>query len=109
MASLTAVRGKLARRGLATRNEWSISGLEGLSGFAGKCAHRFASGFVSEFMLGDGFSDAAQAFDDADVKRATGTSRAAYDAQVKELIEASAGDAGEKKGKPWWKEVEDSS
>ena len=107
VASLTAFLGKLGPfGGLATENEWSISGLEGLSGFAGKYTHRFASGFVSEFMLGDGFSDAAQAFDDADVKRATGTSRAAYDAQVKELIEASAGDAGEKKGKPWWKEVE---
>jgi anaerobic selenocysteine-containing dehydrogenase len=107
VASLTAFLGKLGPfGGLATENEWSISGLEGLSGFAGKYTHRFASGFVSEFMLGKGFSDTARAFDESDVKRATGTTRAAYDAQVKEQIEASSGDAGEKKGKPWWKEVE---
>ena len=107
VASLTAFLGKLGPfGGLATENEWSISGLEGLSGFAGKYTHRFASGFVSEFMLGKGFSDVSRSFDEADVKRATGTSRSAYEAQLKEQIEASAGDAGEKKGKPWWKEVE---
>ena len=107
VASLTAFLGKLGPfGGLATENEWSISGLEGLSGFAGKYTHRFASGFVSEFMLGNGFADVDRAFDEADVKRATGTSRAAYATQLKEQIEASAGDAGEKKGKPWWKEVE---
>ena len=76
VASLTAFLGKLGPfGGLATENEWSISGLEGLSGFAGKYTHRFASGFVSEFMLGNGFSDVDKAFDEADVKRATGSSR----------------------------------
>ncbi len=107
VASLTAFLGKLGPfGGLATENEWSISGLEGLSGFSGRYTHRFASGFVSEFMLGDGFSREVLAFDEADVKRATGTSRSAYEAQLKELIERSEGDAGVKKGKPWWRQVE---
>jgi DMSO reductase family type II enzyme molybdopterin subunit len=107
VASLTAFLGKLGPfGGLATENEWSITGLEGLSGFSGRYTHRFASGFVSEFMLGDGFADVDRAFDDADVRRATGTPRAEYQARVRGAVDASQGDAGEKKGKPWWQAVE---
>jgi len=107
VASLGAFLGKLGPHGgLNTENEWSITGLEGLSGFAGRYTHRFASGFVSEFMLGDGFGAADASFDDADVRRATGASKASYEADVKKLVSASEGDAGEKKGKPWWKECE---
>ena len=107
VASLAAFLGKLGPfGGLNTENEWSITGLEGLSGFAGRYTHRFASGFVSEFMLGEGMAGADASFDDADVRRATGASKAAYGAEVRKLVAASEGDAGEKKGKPWWKETE---
>jgi anaerobic selenocysteine-containing dehydrogenase len=107
VASLAAFLGKLGPfGGLNTENEWSITGLDSLSGFQGRYTHRFASGFVSEFMLGDGLAAADASFDDADVQRATGRSKAAYAAEVGRLVEASQGDAGEKKGKPWWKETE---
>jgi complex iron-sulfur molybdoenzyme family reductase subunit alpha len=106
IASIPALLGRLgARGGLNTENEWSITGLDGLSGFQGRFTHRFASGFVSETMLGGGLGGDG-AFADADVRRATGKDLASYAAEVGALVEASAGDAGEKKGKPWWKETE---
>lgn len=105
VASLAAFLGKLGPYGgLNTENEWSISGLEGLSGFAGRYTHRFASGFVSESMLGAGLEDPS--FDDADVRRATGQGRDAYRAAVARELEGSAGDAPARPGKPWWKETE---
>ncbi|MCM2334126.1 MAG: molybdopterin-dependent oxidoreductase, partial [Anaeromyxobacteraceae bacterium] len=107
ISSLAAFLGKLGPfGGLNTENEWSISGLEGLSGFGGRYAHRFASGFVSEFMLGDGFGDPS--FDDADVRRATGQGRAEYRARLEKELAASEGDAAAKagQGKPWWRETE---
>jgi len=107
IASLTAFLGKLGPRGgLNTENEWNITGLSGLSGFDDRYTHRFASGFVSEFMLGGGGADAGASFSDEDFRRATGSSRADYQTQVATLVEESAGDAGEKRGKPWWKETE---
>jgi DMSO reductase family type II enzyme molybdopterin subunit len=107
IASLTAFLGKLGPfGGLNTENEWALSGLGGLSGFEGRYQHRFASGFVSEFMLGEGLTDFDTYANDADVKRATGFSKAEYREKVDHLVEGSAGDAGEKKGKPWWKETE---
>jgi len=107
ISSLAAFLGKLGPfGGLNTENEWSISGLEGLSGFGGRYQHRFASGFVSEFMLGDGFSDPS--FDDGDVRRATGKGKADYHATLRKELAASEGDAAAKAkhGKPWWKETE---
>jgi complex iron-sulfur molybdoenzyme family reductase subunit alpha len=107
IASLAAFLGKLGPLGgLNTENEWSISGLEGLSGFQGRYTHRFASGFVSELMLGGGLSSPGASFDEEDVRRATGKSRADYRSEIGKLLEDSAGDAGEKRGKPWWKETE---
>ncbi|HUL60053.1 MAG TPA: molybdopterin-dependent oxidoreductase [Anaeromyxobacteraceae bacterium] len=107
IASLAAMLGKLGPHGgLNTENEWNITGLEGLSGFGGRYMHRFASGFVSEAMLGEGVRGADPAFSDEDVRRATGASREEYARQVAGLVERSAGDAGEKQGKPWWKETE---
>ena len=107
IASLTAMLGKLGPLGgLSTENEWNITGLSGLSGFDGRYTHRFASGFVSEFMLGEGMSSAASSFQDEDFRRATGASRDEYTKQVAELVQASAGDAGEGRGKPWWNETE---
>jgi len=106
VASLTALLGKLGPQGgLNTENEWSISGLDRLSGFQGRYTHRFASGFVSELMLGGGLASPDVSFDDADVRRATGTSKAAYRAELERELARSEGDAGEKKGKPWWKDV----
>ncbi len=107
IASLTALLGKLGPKGgLNTENEWNITGLNGLSGFDGRYTHRFASGFVSEFVLGGGMNGSEGAFEDGDFRRATGTSKADYGKQVSALVERSAGDAGEKRGKPWWKETE---
>lgn len=107
IASLAAFVGKLGPNGgLNTENEWTISGLGGLSGFDGRYTHRFASGFVSEFMLGDGLGDFDKHANEGDVQRATGGSKAEYRKKVTKLVEESAGDAGEKKGKPWWKETE---
>jgi complex iron-sulfur molybdoenzyme family reductase subunit alpha len=106
IASLAAFLGKLGPfGGLNTENEWNITGLEGLSGFSGRYRHRFASGFVSEFMMGGGFGS-KNGLDDADYRRATGKPEAEYQREVAALVEQSAGDAGEKKGKPWWKESE---
>lgn len=105
IASLGAFIGKLGPQGgLNTENEWNVTGLEGLSGFAGRYTHRFASGFVSEFMLGDGFGSARKAFSDDDFRRATGKDGEAYAKEVAALVERSEGDAG--KGKQWWKETE---
>ena len=107
IASLAAFVGKLGPfGGLNTENEWNITGLQGLSGFEGRYTHRFASGAVSEFMLGDGFDDFAKAFSDDDVRRATGRSQADYGKQVALEVAASKGDAGEKRGKPWWDQCE---
>lgn len=107
ISSLAAFLGKLGPHGgLNTENEWSITGLEALSGFAGRYQHRFASGFISEWMLGDGADDSS--FDDADYRRATGTTRAAHLATVGAALAASEGDAAAKarRGKPWWRETE---
>ncbi|MCC7386547.1 MAG: molybdopterin-dependent oxidoreductase [Deltaproteobacteria bacterium] len=107
IASLAAFTGRLGPTGgMNTENEWNITGLSGLSSFDGRYTHRFASGFVSEFMLGDGFADADRHFAEEDVQRATGQSKADYTRAIKAQLEASAGDAGEKNGKPWWRETE---
>ncbi len=107
VASMTAMLGKLGPfGGLNTENEWNITGLEGLSGFGGRYTHRFASGFVSEFMLGGGMAGPDASFRDEEFRRATGSGKDEYRRQVEALVEQSAGDAGEKKGKPWWKETE---
>jgi len=107
ICSLAAFMGKLGPQGgLNTENEWSISGLEGLSGFQGRYTHRFASGFVSEFMLGGGFAGSDPSFADEDFRRATGKGKDAYTKEVAALVDRSKGDAGEKQGKPWWDETE---
>jgi DMSO reductase family type II enzyme molybdopterin subunit len=103
IAALAAMTGKLGPRGgINTENEWNITGLEGLSGFSGRYNHRFASGFVSEFMLGDGLKDFDKAFTDEDVRRATGISKADYRTRVQSLLEQGKDDAGYQEGKPYW-------
>jgi complex iron-sulfur molybdoenzyme family reductase subunit alpha len=107
IASLAAFCGRLGPEGgLNTENEWNISGLEGLSGFQGKYSHRFASGFVSEFLLGDGMEGAQSLYSDEDIKRGTGDSKVDYFAKVNELLKKGKNDAGYKEGKPYWTTVE---
>lgn len=103
IASLTAFTGRLGPKGgLNTENEWNITGLEGLSGFSGKYQHRFASGFVSEFTLGDELSTWDSFYDEAEVKAGTGMSKAEYGRQVVGLLARSEGDRAKEPGKPWW-------
>ena len=107
IASLTALMGKLGPNGgLSTENEWNITGLSGLSGFDGRYAHRFASGFVSEFVLGDQVKDFDKLYSEDDVKRATGLSKAAYREKVEALLKTSANDEGYQKGKSYWTNCE---
>ncbi len=107
IATLTAVMGKLGPYGgLNTENEWNITGLQGLSGFDGRYQHRFASGFVSEFMLGDALKDYDELYSDEDVRQATGFSKADYRKKVEELLKVSANDEGYQKGKSYWTESE---
>ncbi len=107
IAALTAFIGKLGPEGgLNTENEWNITGLEGLSGFSGKYVHRFASGFVSEFMLGDGLGDADTLYSEEDFQRGTGVSKAEYQKQVVELLQRGKNDEHYKEGKPYWTTVE---
>lgn len=107
IASLTAFSGRLGPRGgLNTENEWNITGLEGLSGFQGRYMHRFASGFVSEHVLGDGQNDADQLYSDEDVKRGTGFSASDYKAKLAAQLEKGKGDQHYTEGKPYWPEVE---
>lgn len=107
IASLAAFSGRLGPTGgLSTENEWNITGLSGLAAFDGRYRHRFASGFVSEYMLGDGFKDAGAHLNEADFRRATGLGKEDYTKKVAGLLEKSKGDAGEAHGKPWWPETE---
>ncbi len=107
IASLSALTGKLGPDGgLNTENEWNITGLEGLSGFEGRFKHRFASGFVSEFELGDGQKDFDALYTDDEVKNGTGFTKAEYAAKVQALVDGAEGDQKFTQGKSWWKAVE---
>lgn len=112
IASLLALTCRMGPRGgLNTENEWSISGLAGLSGFSGAFKHRFASGAVSEHQLGDGGKSSKKAYTDDEVKEATGQDSASYHAAVEALLEKSKNDKGVdpakgRYGKPWWDTVE---
>lgn len=107
ISSLAALTGRLGPEGgINTENEWNITGLEGLSGFEGRYRHRFASGFVSEFMLGEQLGDYEKAYADEDVKRATGHSKADYRSKVEAELKKAEGDAAFQNGKAYWNEVE---
>lgn len=110
IASLVAFTGRMGPTGgMNTENEWNIGGLSGLSAFGGKYVHRFASGFLSEFMLGDEIADYDKLYDDEDIKRGTGQSKAEYKKQVMDIVAKSKNDGGYKNtqdGKPWWDTVE---
>jgi complex iron-sulfur molybdoenzyme family reductase subunit alpha len=107
IASLAAFTGRLGPAGgLNTENEWNISGLGGLSSFEGRYNHRFASGFVSEFVLGDELDDYDSHFSEEDIKKSTGLSKAAYKKKIQGLLDQSANDQGAANGKPYWTTVE---
>jgi complex iron-sulfur molybdoenzyme family reductase subunit alpha len=109
ISSLAALSGKLGPSGgINSENEWNITGLGPLSGFEGRYNHRFASGFTSEFMLGDGLSTFDKAFADEDVRRATGLSKSEYKRRVAAMLEHGKNDDGYKdgQGKPYWTTTE---
>jgi len=103
ISSLMALTCRMGDRGgLNTENEWSISGLAGLSGFSGAYKHRFASGSISEYQLGDGARTSKKAYTDEELKEATGADAAAYRKDIDKLLAGSKNDAGVGHGKPWW-------
>lgn len=107
IGSMVALTGRMGPEGgMNTENEWSISGLGGLSGFSGKYKQRFASGAISEFVLGDGMKDAEKLFDDEDMKKATGTDFATYKAAIERELKPAMNDEGVGKGKSYWETVE---
>ncbi len=102
IASICGLTGRLGPYGgINTENEFSLSGLGALSGFGGKYKPRFGSGFVGEFVFGDGLETFDKYFSDEDVKRAQNMSKDEYIKIVKELLKE--GENGRKSGvKPWW-------
>jgi complex iron-sulfur molybdoenzyme family reductase subunit alpha len=109
IATICGLTGRFGPRGgLNTENEFQLSGLEALSGFAGKYSPRFASGFLSEFMMGNGMKVFDEYFAESDVKRATGIDKKEYKAIIGKMIEegkqatktAKSSDGG--RGKPFW-------
>ncbi|NWF66787.1 MAG: molybdopterin-dependent oxidoreductase, partial [Campylobacterales bacterium] len=103
IASLCGLSGRLGPYGgLNTENEFTLSGLGALSGFSGKYNPRFGSGFVGEFVMGDGMSVFDKYFSDEDVKRAqNGMSKKEYMTVLNEMLKG--GENGKKSGyKPHW-------
>ncbi len=110
IASICGLTGRLGPYGgLNTENNFQISGLDVLSGFSGKYTPRLGSGFVGEFVFGDGMKTFDKYFTDEDVKRAqNGMSKREY----MEIIEAMLAEGKNGKAniesehgnvvKPWW-------
>ncbi|MEY4615432.1 MAG: hypothetical protein RJB66_392 [Pseudomonadota bacterium] len=107
ISALTAISGRLGESGgLNTENEWNITGLSGLSGFEGKYQHRFASGFVSEYMLGDNLNDYDHLYAEAEIKESTGLGKKQYREKIEKIVKDGANDEGFKNGKPYWTTME---
>ncbi len=102
ISSICGLTGRLGPYGgINTENEFNLSGLGALSGFGGKYKPRFGSGFVGEFVFGDGLETFDKYFSDEDVKRAQNMSKDEYIKIIKELLKE--GENGKKSGvKPWW-------
>lgn len=110
IASICGLTGRMGPYGgLNTENELKLSGLGALSGFSGKYKPRFGSGFVGEFVKGNGMETFDQYFSDEDVRRAqNGMSKEEYMTVLKELL--AAGEHGKANNeshhgnvvKPWW-------
>lgn len=110
ISSICGLTGRMGPYGgLNTENEFQLSGLGALSGFSGKYKPRFGSGFVGEFVFGNGMDTFKQYFSDEDVKRAqNGMSKDEYVAVVEELLKngKNGGLNNESEHgnvvKPWW-------
>ena len=110
VSSICGLTGRMGPYGgLNTENEFQLTGLGALSGFSGKYAPRFGSGFVGEFVFGDGMDTFKKYFSDEDVKRAqNGMSKEEYITVVEEMLQLGKNGKGNKEShtgnvvKPWW-------
>jgi len=110
ISSICGLTGRLGPYGgLNTENEFKLSGLDVLAGFGGKYAARFGSGFVGEFVFGDGMKTFDKYFSDEDVKRAqNGMGKKEYMEIITAMLaKGKLGKANNesKHGnvvKPWW-------
>lgn len=110
ISSICGLTGRLGPYGgMNTENEFQLSGLGALSGFSGKYNPRFGSGFVGEFIFGDGMKTFDKYFSDEDVKRSqNGMGKKEYMEILDEMLALGKhGDANKdsKNGnvaKPWW-------
>ena len=109
IASICGLTGRLGPYGsLNTENEFSLSGLGVLGGFGGKYKPRFGSGFIGEFVFGDGMKTFEKYFKDEDVKRAHGgkLTKEEYVKIVEEAIkngmDGKDREEDEEYYKPWW-------
>lgn len=107
IASICGLTGRYGPRGgLNTENEFQLSGLETLSGHAGKYQARFGSGFFGEFMFGNGMKDFDRYFSDADLKRSQGIEKKEYKAIIEQMVKDGKAFANDpkkaKKAKPFW-------
>jgi complex iron-sulfur molybdoenzyme family reductase subunit alpha len=110
ISSILGLTGRMGPYGgINTENEFTLSGLGALSGFSGKYAPRFGSGFVGEFVFGDGMETFDKYFSDEDVRRAqNGMSKEEY----MQILDAMLADGKHDKAnleskngnvvKPWW-------
>jgi complex iron-sulfur molybdoenzyme family reductase subunit alpha len=93
IASICGLTGHIGPTGgLNTEAEFQLSGLGALSGFGGKYNPRFGSGFVGEFVLGNGMELFKKYFSQDDVARATDgkMSKEEYIKNIEELLEMGA-------------------
>lgn len=110
IASICGLTGRMGPYGgLNTENEFTLSGLGVLAGFSGKYNARFGSGFVGEFVFGEGLKTFDQYFGDEDVKRAqNGMSKKEYMAVLSEMLKSGENDKVNQAShhgnvnKPWW-------
>ena len=110
IASICGLTGRMGLYGgLNTENELKLSGLGALSGFSGKYSPRFGSGFVGEFVKGDGMETFKEYFSDEDVKRAqNGMSKEEYITVIEEMLKQGENGKANMEShhgnvvKPWW-------
>ncbi len=103
IASICGLTGRMGPYGgLNTENEFQLTGMGTLSGFSGKYSPRFGSGFVGEFVFGDGMKTFDKYFQDEDVRRAqNGLSKEEYMEIISDMLERGKHD-GDDDVKPWW-------
>jgi complex iron-sulfur molybdoenzyme family reductase subunit alpha len=103
ISSICGLTGRMGPYGgLNTENEFALTGMGTLGGFNGKYNARFGSGFIGEFVFGDGMKTFDRYFSDSDVRRAqNGLSKDEYMTLIKEML--AQGENGKNKDfKPWW-------